>query len=64
MSELTSCNHCTLKDMERRAAKRGATVKVTQLGHNTDMPGWYAAQCSDENKPSAYFVVLTVDCAC
>lgn len=58
MSELTRCNHCSLKAMRERAEQRGVTVI---LGRDA---GWITARYSDEAEPSAYFASLTDRCAC
>lgn len=59
MSELTRCNHCSLKAMRERAERRGATVILDR-----DAEGWITARYSDEAEPSAYFMELTNRCAC
>jgi hypothetical protein len=64
MSELTPCNHCTLERIKGRAEARGASVIVQRQPVLTEMGGWYAVIVSDEPKPVAYFMELTVGCAC
>lgn len=61
MSELTKCNHCSLRDMEARAAERGATVIVAVRPGDDN---WISARYSDEEEPSAWFKVLTAHCVC
>lgn len=58
MSTLTPCNHCTYKDMCRRAADRGAVVVLRQDN------GWVSARYSDRDEPSAYFLELSDGCVC
>jgi hypothetical protein len=65
MSELTRCNRCTLESMQRRAKARGVEVIVTvHTAPDDEVRGWTSARYSDEDKPSAYFKVLTEACAC
>lgn len=59
----SKCNHCRLEGMRATAKKRGTTVIVEHLSHG-EMRGWYSAQYADEDEPSAYFMQLTVGCAC
>lgn len=59
MSELTTCNYCTLQDIKRRADERGATVSLSK-----DEYGWTVVQCSDKSKPSAWLMKLTDHCVC
>lgn len=63
VSELTPCNRCTLRWMERRAADRGATVTIEHVSEGP-MSGWTSATYSDSEKPSAWFVELPEECAC
>jgi hypothetical protein len=63
MSELTSCNFCSLRSMKRRAAARGVTVIVKKESEGV-MKGWTSARYSDRDKPSAHFMELTDRCAC
>ena len=58
MSELTKCNHCTLRDMKENAEKRAAAVI---LGEDD---GWTTARYSDHDEPSAWFLELTDGCVC
>lgn len=62
MSERTRCNYCTLEFMKRRAKTRHAEV-ILESGKD-EMRGWMSARYSDEDKPSAYFMVLTTHCVC
>jgi hypothetical protein len=62
VSTLTKCNHCTLERMKRR--RPGVEVIVTQIPVGREMEGWYSARYADEEEPSAYFMQLTVGCAC
>lgn len=63
MSELTSCNFCTLRDMRKRARKRGVIVIVKH--HRTgEWAGWVTATYSDQKAPAEYFVKLTTSCVC
>lgn len=68
MSELTICNRCSLDRMEARARERGVEVIVTVLHPVGDpdqhMAGWISARYSDQEEPSAWFVQLTMKCAC
>lgn len=59
MSELTTCNYCTLQSMLRKASKRGATVTLS-----TTDDGWVSARYSDREEPSAWFKELTRSCVC
>jgi hypothetical protein len=64
MSDLTKCNRCTLDEMQRRAAARGAEVIVEVEHAAQDMAGWISARYSDDDEPSAYFLSLPEACAC
>ena len=62
MSELTSCNYCTLQDMRRRVRKEGAKI-VTR-----DDDGWIKTYKVDRNKKETdaghSFMALTSYCVC
>lgn len=59
MSELTTCNHCTLKEIRRRAKKAGRKVKLGKDEH-----GWITVTVGDDAEPCAYFLELTSECVC
>ncbi len=63
MSDLTECCFCSLRWMQAAAADRGAEV-VVQKEVEGEMAGWTSARYSDKEKPSAYFMALTTQCAC
>lgn len=56
------CNRCTLRSMEATAEARGATVVVEPA--TGEMEGWTSARYSDRDSPSAWFKLLTEECAC
>lgn len=58
MSELTSCNYCTLQRMKLRAAERGVDLVIEEDD------GWITARYSDQAKPSAHFKALSDSCVC
>jgi hypothetical protein len=65
VSELTLCNRCNLEAMQRRAKARGVEVIVTvHTEPDDEWRGWTSARYSDEDKPGAWFKVLTEACAC
>lgn len=75
MSELTECNYCRLQHMKALAATKGVEVVVRQErmdGRTKDLKGntleysdvWTSARYSWEEKPSAWFRVLTAHCVC
>lgn len=59
MSELTSCNYCSLRRMRLDASSRGVEVIVS-----VDEHGWIAARYSDRDEPSAWFMEVSNECAC
>jgi hypothetical protein len=63
MSGFTPCNLCSLRQMQNRAAKRGATV-VLELVIDPPLAGWTAARYSDAEKPTQYFLQLPEECVC
>jgi hypothetical protein len=61
MSELTKCNHCSLKAIRQHAEARGATVTLSTE------PGPFpvvVVNVSDRAEPVAYFMALTTHCSC
>ena len=64
MSSLTRCNHCSLEDMKRRAKARGVEVIVGRERLGNQKEAWYTARYSDQDEPCAWFMQLTVGCAC
>lgn len=65
MSDLTPCNHCSLRHIEYMAEARGATVAIRHMTHRDgEMVGWYEVTVSDEPEPVAFFMELTHGCAC
>lgn len=65
MSELTPCNCCTLAEITRRAAERGATVTTTRPPLRGDeRTSWIEVHCSDKPEPVAFFLELTTYCCC
>jgi len=70
MSDLTPCNYDSLQQMKKRAASRtdmwgnslGISVVLTRNDPEAD--GWVSARYSDQEKPSAYFLVLPNRCVC
>lgn len=58
MSELTQCNRCSLREMQRRASRRGVEVIVEPDGT------WLSARYSDRAEPSAWFLALSDECEC
>lgn len=63
MSELTSCNRCSLNRMIREAAERGATVRTYVVPDGEVMAGWTRVMASDRDSGS-YFMEITEGCAC
>lgn len=59
MSELTSCNHCTLQGIRQRARKEGKTVTV---GPSDTLPGWTMVLV--DGKKKATFMELSDYCCC
>jgi len=63
MSELTKCNRCNLRQMERRAAERGATV-ILELVTVAPLAGWTSARYSDNEEPMTFFQRVPEECVC
>lgn len=67
MSELTQCNHCTLRDIRARAAKENKTVHVEReplakaMAMGSDR-AWWVVTVDGEHVAS--FMELTQGCAC
>lgn len=64
---MAECNHCSLRQITRRAEARGATVTTRQqtlveVGLGGD--GWIEVRVSDEPEPVAWFTVLTTHFVC
>jgi len=59
MSELTTCNYCNYKAMQREAKARGERIILRHTGD-----GWISARYSDEPMPSAFFRALSGSCVC
>ncbi|HET7110147.1 MAG TPA: hypothetical protein VFI41_04705 [Gemmatimonadales bacterium] len=62
MSELTTCNYCTLQRITARAAEDGATVET--LPATGDMEGWVEVRRSDRPDPVGWFLELGDHCGC
>lgn len=60
MSHLTPCNYCTL----RRMRLRGEVIVEKITDPADPMEGWMSATYAGEEKPSAWFMVLTEECVC
>lgn len=63
MSELTTCNYCSLQKMKARAKERGVEVVVATHSFG-EMRGWTSARYSNEEEPSHWFMQLTAHCVC
>jgi len=58
MSELTSCNYCTLQDIKSRAKQKGEKVRVVPNGRH----GGVDIKVGD--RQAAWFMELTKYCCC
>ena len=70
MSELTRCNYCSLQQIKRDAAARGATVTTRmetpqeRTFNGTIHDAWVVVEVSDREQPVAKFMALTTHCVC
>ena len=61
MSELTRCNYCTLKSIQKRYGEANVTVVTVRVG---EMRGWEKVLVQGKAKPVAYFMLRTTRCVC